>query len=83
MSPVRARRFLSVSGFDSLTPWPPAPRRGSHPRASAPVSGITTLVRLAAWAIAPGFAGLLMTGDAMFLPLVIGAAMKIGYDILL
>jgi MFS family permease len=30
-----------------------------------------------------GMAGLLMTGDAMFLPLVIGAAMKIGYDILL
>jgi hypothetical protein len=47
------------------------------------VSGITTLVRLAAWAIAPGFAGLLMTGDAMFLPLVIAAAMKIGYDLLL
>jgi len=47
------------------------------------VSGITTLVRLAAWAIAPGFAGLLMTEHAMFLPLVIGAAMKISYDILL
>jgi MFS family permease len=47
------------------------------------VSGVTTLVRLAAWAVAPGFAGLLMTGDAMFLPLVIGAGMKIGYDILL
>jgi hypothetical protein len=47
------------------------------------VSGITTLVRLAAWAIAPGFAGLVMTGDAMFLPLVIAAAMKIGYDLLL
>jgi MFS family permease len=47
------------------------------------VSGITTLVRLAAWAVAPGFAGLLMTGDTMFLPLVIGAGMKIGYDVLL
>lgn len=47
------------------------------------VSGITTLVRLAAWAVAPGFAGLLMSGDAMFLPLVIGAVMKIGYDLLL
>ena len=41
------------------------------------------LVRLAAWAVAPGFAGLLMTGDTMFLPLVIGAGMKITYDILL
>jgi MFS family permease len=47
------------------------------------VSGLTTLVRLAAWAVAPGFAGLLMTGDTMFLPLVIGAGMKIGYDVLL
>ena len=47
------------------------------------VSGVTTLVRLAAWAVAPAFAGLLMTGDTMFLPLVIGAGMKVGYDILL
>jgi MFS family permease len=47
------------------------------------VSGITTLVRVAAWAVAPGFAGLIMTGDTMFLPLVIGAGIKIGYDLLL
>jgi MFS family permease len=47
------------------------------------VSGVTTLVRLAAWAVAPGFAGMLMTGDTLFLPLVIGAAMKIAYDLLL
>jgi MFS family permease len=47
------------------------------------VSGITMLVRVAAWAVAPGFAGLLMTGDTMFLPLVIGAGMKIAYDLLL
>jgi len=47
------------------------------------VSGITTLVRVAAWAVAPGFAGLIMTGDTMFLPLVIGAGMKIAYDLTL
>jgi MFS family permease len=47
------------------------------------VSGITTLVRVAAWAVAPGFAGLIMTGDTMFLPLVIGAGMKICYDLIL
>jgi hypothetical protein len=47
------------------------------------VSGLTTLVRLAAWAVAPGFAGLLMTGGRMFLPLVIGAGMKIAYDVAL
>jgi MFS family permease len=47
------------------------------------VSGITNLVRLAAWAVAPAFAGLLMNGDSIWLPLVIGAAMKITYDVLL
>jgi MFS family permease len=47
------------------------------------VSGITTLVRLAAWAVAPAFAGLLMTDRTLFLPLVIGAGMKIAYDLLL
>jgi MFS family permease len=46
-------------------------------------SGITNLVRLAAWAVAPAFAGMLMHGDAMVLPLVLGAAMKISYDLLL
>src|SRR5262249_50319544 len=46
-------------------------------------SGITNLVRLAAWAVAPAFAGMLMSGDSIYLPLVIGAAMKIAYDLLL
>ncbi|MDP3153558.1 MAG: MFS transporter [Archangium sp.] len=46
-------------------------------------SGITNLVRLASWAVAPAFAGALMVGDSMYLPLVIGAAMKISYDVLL
>ena len=54
-----------------------------EPRERTVVSGVTTLVRLAAWAVAPGFAGLMMTDDRMFLPLVIGAAMKIAYDLLL
>jgi MFS family permease len=46
-------------------------------------SGVTNLVRLAAWAVAPLFAGLMMTENSMHLPLVIGAAMKISYDLLL
>jgi MFS family permease len=46
-------------------------------------SGITNLVRLAAWAVAPAFAGFLMTGGRLYLPLVVGAAMKITYDVLL
>ncbi len=46
-------------------------------------SGVTHLVRLGAWAVAPAFAGLLMQGASLALPLVIGAGMKIAYDLLL
>ena len=46
-------------------------------------SGVTHLVRLCAWAIAPGFAGLLMGGTAPVVPLYVGAGLKILYDILL
>jgi MFS family permease len=46
-------------------------------------SGVTNLVRLAAWAVAPALAGALMSGDSMYLPLVIGAGMKISYDLVL
>ena len=46
-------------------------------------SGVTNLVRLGGWALAPGFAGLLMQGTALGAPLVVGAAMKIAYDLLL
>ncbi|MGH8453512.1 MAG: MFS transporter, partial [Nevskiales bacterium] len=46
-------------------------------------SGVTHLVRLAAWAVAPAFAGLLMQGGSLALPLIIGAAMKIAYDLML
>jgi hypothetical protein len=46
-------------------------------------SGVTHLVRLGAWALAPALAGLLMGRVGLMTPLVIGAAMKIGYDVLL
>jgi MFS family permease len=46
-------------------------------------AGLTNLVRLGAWAVAPAFAGILMKGDSLFVPLVIGGAMKITYDVLL
>lgn len=46
-------------------------------------SGITHLVRLGGWAVAPSFAGLLMQFLSLGTPLVIGAGMKIAYDILL
>jgi hypothetical protein len=83
--PVAAVLFLLREGLVEMD----VPTRQSYvlavvePSERTVVSGITMLVRLAAWAVAPGFAGLLMTGNTMFLPLVIGAAMKITYDILL
>ena len=46
-------------------------------------SGITHLVRLGGWAIAPAFAGMLMAGQSLALPIIVGAAMKISYDLLL
>jgi MFS family permease len=46
-------------------------------------SGITNLVRLATWAVAPGVAGALMGDRMLYAPLVVGAAMKIAYDLLL
>jgi MFS family permease len=46
-------------------------------------SGITGLVRLAGWAIAPVLAGFLMTPGHLYVPLVVGAVLKISYDVLL
>jgi MFS family permease len=46
-------------------------------------SGVTHLVRLAGWALAPAFAGLLMTGHSLAIPIYVGAAMKIFYDLAL
>ena len=46
-------------------------------------SGITHLVRMAGWAVAPAIAGLLMTGTSLAAPLVVGASLKILYDLVL
>ncbi len=46
-------------------------------------SGITNLVRLATWAVGPAFAGWAMEGLSLAAPLVLGAAIKIVYDLLL
>ena len=46
-------------------------------------SGITNLVRLVTWAVAPAIAGAMMGDRYLFAPLVVGAAMKIAYDLLL
>lgn len=46
-------------------------------------SGITSLVRLGGWAVGPFAAGAMMQGVALATPLIVGGAMKIGYDVLL
>jgi len=46
-------------------------------------SGVTHLVRLGGWAIAPAFAGLIMQGVSLGAPLVAGSLLKVLYDILL
>jgi MFS family permease len=46
-------------------------------------AGITGLVRVGGWAVAPFVAGFLMQGVALATPLVVGAGMKIGYDLML
>lgn len=46
-------------------------------------SGITNLVRMAAWAAAPALAGLFMEQSSLAAPLFIGAGLKIGYDVAL
>ena len=54
-----------------------------RPEERTVASGVTSLVRLGSWAIAPSFAGLFMQGGSYAGPLVVGAAMKIAYDLLL
>ncbi len=46
-------------------------------------SGVTSLVRLGGWAVAPSFAGVLMQDLSLATPLLIGGGMKIAYDLLL
>lgn len=52
-----------------------------HERAFA--SGITHLVRVGGWAIAPFLAGLFMQKVALFVPILVGCGLKILSDILL
>jgi MFS family permease len=54
-----------------------------QPQERTIASGITHLVRLGGWAIAPAFAGVLMTGSSLAAPIFVGAAMKILYDVAL
>jgi MFS family permease len=83
--PIAAALFLLREGLVEMD----VPTRQSYvmavvrPEERAFASGITHLVRLGGWAIAPGIAGLLMTGGSLAVPLFVGAGMKIIYDLAL
>jgi MFS family permease len=83
--PVAAALFLLREGLVEMD----VPTRQSYvmavvrPEERTFASGITHLVRMAGWAVAPAFAGLLMTGTSLAAPIVAGASLKILYDILL
>jgi MFS family permease len=84
--PVAAVLFLLREGLVEMD----VPTRQSYvmavvrPEERAIASGVTHLVRLGGWAVAPVVAGALMTTPGtLALPLLVGAAMKIAYDLLL
>ena len=83
--PVAAVFFLLREGCVQMD----VPTRQSYvmavvrPEERTVASGVTHLVRLAGWAVMPGVAGWLMRGGSLAVPLYLGAAMKIAYDLLL
>jgi MFS family permease len=83
--PVAAVLFVLREGLVEMD----VPTRQSYvmavvrPEERTVASGVTSLVRMGAWAVAPSFAGLFMAGGSYAAPLVAGAIMKIIYDLLL
>jgi MFS family permease len=83
--PVAAALFVLREGLVEMD----VPTRTSYvmavvrPEERTVAAGVTSLVRLGAWAVAPAFAGLFMQEGALAAPLVAGAVMKIAYDLLL
>ena len=83
--PVAALLFLLREGLVEMD----VPTRQSYvmavvrPEEATFASGVTSLVRVGAWAIGPALAGFAMQSTSMMAPLVVGAAMKIAYDLLL
>jgi MFS family permease len=83
--PVAALLFLLREGLVEMD----VPTRQSYvmavvrPEERTVASGVTNLVRMGAWAVAPTFAGLFMQGASLAAPLFVGAGMKIAYDALL
>jgi MFS family permease len=83
--PVAAALFLLRESLVEMD----VPTRQSYvmalvrPEERGLASGVTQLVRVAAWAVAPVFAGLLMESVSPAVPLVAGAVLKIAYDLAL
>jgi MFS family permease len=83
--PVAAALFLLREGLVEMD----VPTRQSYvmavvrPEERLTAAGVTSLVRLAGWAVAPVVAGVLMQSSSLALPLAIGAAIKIAYDVML
>ncbi|TMQ69692.1 MAG: MFS transporter [Candidatus Eisenbacteria bacterium] len=83
--PVAAIFFLLREGLVEMD----VPTRQSYvmavvkPEERTRASGVTAIVRLGAWAAAPTLAGFLMQGLSLMTPLIVGAVMKITYDVLL
>jgi len=83
--PIAAALFLARAALVEMD----VPTRQSYvmavvaPADRTVAAGVTYLVRLGGWAIAPAFAGLLARRTSLAWPLVVGAGMKIAYDLLL
>jgi MFS family permease len=82
---VAAALFLLREGLVEMD----VPTRQSYvmavvrPEERTAASGVTHQVRMGGWAAAPFAAGPLMAGVSLGTPLVVGAAMKIAYDLIL
>jgi MFS family permease len=82
---VAALLFLLREGLVEMD----VPTRQSYvmavvrPEERMTASGVTSLVRLGGWAVAPAAAGALMQAQSLALPLFVGAAIKIAYDVTL
>jgi len=83
--PIAALLFLVREGLVEMD----VPTRQSYvmavvrPAERLTAAGVTSLVRLGGWAVAPILAGALMQTQSLGLPLMIGAGIKIVYDVLL
>jgi predicted MFS family arabinose efflux permease len=83
--PVAAVLFLLREGLVEMD----VPTRQSYvmavvqPAERLTAAGVTSLVRLGGWAVAPMIAGGLMQSTTLGMPLVVGAVTKVVYDVLL